>query len=116
MSKGCAELALPLTDYGTLESWPHLSPAATLGEWTLCLTWATERSWPWLFEGGRASPMGEGEGEEGGGIELQNSPIAALGRVGPVSQLGSTVSGSASVGVSMPKGRRTDLASCRRRH
>lgn len=25
------ELALLLTDCGTLESWPHLSPAATLG-------------------------------------------------------------------------------------
>jgi hypothetical protein len=26
MSRGCAELVLPLSGYSALESWPHLSP------------------------------------------------------------------------------------------
>lgn len=30
MSRSCGELALPLTNYSALESWPHLSPSATL--------------------------------------------------------------------------------------
>lgn len=34
MSRGCTQLATPLTVLGALESWPHLSPAAAL--WRRC--------------------------------------------------------------------------------
>lgn len=39
----CAELALPLSDCGTLESWLYLSP----GDQALYLSWTVQWSWPW---------------------------------------------------------------------
>jgi hypothetical protein len=48
--ESCAELSLLLTGCGTLESWTHLFPSATLGRMReqkmfLLLTQATEGSW-----------------------------------------------------------------------
>lgn len=47
----CAELALLLTGCGILESWPHLSPAATLGrmgKWSLFLLLTQAAQWSWV--------------------------------------------------------------------
>ena len=64
MSKGYSELALSLTDCGTLESWPYLLPAEkseALGRagplpHLDSLTLTAQYSWPWWQGQGPAGP------------------------------------------------------------